>query len=130
MKTIRFAGLIGITLLFLAIKCEKAVDNYIIIENRSNDAIYYLLSFYYPDTLLKKSEYPPDGNKILKHEVINNIPGDPCFEVTDTLIIFILNADTVETLPWDTIVERYLILKRYEVTKYDMERVNWTITYP
>ena len=113
----------------MAIKCEKAYENYFTIKNNSNTDIYYLPSFSYPDTLLKQSEYPPAGYKILKHSE-EEIPATPLFDMNKTLIIFIFDADTIENVPWDTIVKNYYILKRYEVTEQDLENLNWTITYP
>jgi len=130
MKIVKILWLPVLFILFIATKCEKYSENYITIKNNSNTDIYYLPSFSYPDTLLKQSEYPPAGNKISKHSEDKNITGSPFFEMNKTLIIFIFDADTVEKVPWDTIVKKYYILKRYEVTKQDMENMDWTITYP
>jgi len=44
--------------------------------------------------------------------------------------MFIFDAHTIETTPWDSIVKHNMILKRYQLTKTDMEKSNWTITYP
>jgi hypothetical protein len=43
---------------------------------------------------------------------------------------FFLDKEVVDTVPWDTIRSKYLILKRYDVSFDDMEKMNWTITYP
>ncbi len=44
--------------------------------------------------------------------------------------IFILDAHTVETIPWDSITRNKLYLKRYELDDADMEAMGWKITYP
>jgi len=89
-----------------------------------------LPSYYFPDTLLKIEERPSAGNKIIPDNKTVFSPGSDAFENNSTIIFFILDADSIETLPWDTIVKRYIILKRYEVTQSYMSEHNWSITYP
>jgi len=52
------------------------------------------------------------------------------FNLNQTTLVFIFDAHTIETTPWDSIVKHYMVLKRYQLTKSDMEKMNWIITYP
>jgi F0F1-type ATP synthase membrane subunit a len=87
----------------------------------------------YPDTSLSMVNAIPyyKGNlwqKILAHDGKNE--GRDIFNLNSTILVFIFNANTIETTPWDNIVKHYMVLKRYQTTKNDMEKSNWTITYP
>jgi hypothetical protein len=71
----------------------------------------------------------PHNDYALKFEIDNN---------SDSSVYFTINASypdsslrsIKETTPWDSIVKHYVVLKRYQLTKSDMEKSNWTITYP
>jgi hypothetical protein len=75
------------------------------------------------------------GYKTLPHTA-NVIQSRDCFEdfmnkvQVDTIMIFIFDAKIIETVPWDTIRTKYLVLKRYDLNLQDLQRLNWTITYP
>jgi len=131
MKKIKMflSGLL-IFILFVASDCHRKDFRYIYLENLSEKQIYYLPSFNYPDTLLKVEEKPPVSNKIGTNDKTVFGPGSDIFENYHTIIFFILDADSVEILSWDTIVKRNIILKRYEVTQSYMSDHNWIITYP
>ncbi len=47
----------------------------------------------------------------------------------DYFIVFFYDENIVNTTPWDTIRAKYMILKRYDLSYEDVERMNWTITY-
>jgi hypothetical protein len=103
------------------------------IKNSSNFAIYYGVSYSYPDTALNKIGNIPyyKGNTTQK---IN--ANDSIFVRTiilagnTTLQMFIFDADVIEKNPWDSIVAHHMVLKRYQFTVSDVEKSNWTITYP
>jgi hypothetical protein len=88
---------------------------------------------YYPDTLLPSTEpflievAPNDFGKIISSikwtEVINNIP-------SDTLSIYVFDSDTIRFYDWSKIKSDYKVQKRYDLSLEDMQKSNWTITYP
>jgi hypothetical protein len=49
---------------------------------------------------------------------------------SDTLMIFIFDAEVIETEEWSDVVHSYKVLKRYDLSLADLKRMNWTITYP
>ena len=46
------------------------------------------------------------------------------------LIVFVFDADVIENYSWETIVENYMILKRYELSLEDLKNRHWIIEYP
>jgi hypothetical protein len=123
--------LVGIAL--LAFRCRDCHDEVKIINNSGN-AIYFDFSYRYPDTIPVANPVP--GRKYAKigaHSYgIDNIY-DNCFDADSfgtVYMYYIYDAQMLETTPWDTVVKYYMILKRYDVTFDDLDRMNWTITYP
>ena len=49
---------------------------------------------------------------------------------TDTVFVYIFDATIVENTSWDVIAKDYLVLKRYDLTLDDLQRLDWKITYP
>jgi hypothetical protein len=46
------------------------------------------------------------------------------------LSIYVFDAEVVENTPWEVVARDYLVLKRYDLTLDDLQRLNWTVTYP
>lgn len=129
MNKISFLAFIGITF----VSCY--VDHYskVNIINKSNYSIYYALSYSFPDTGLSRIDFVPysGGNqthKILSHDGKTEGRGE--FNINPTTLVFIFDAHTIETTPWDSIVKQYMVLKRYQITEGELQKSNWTITYP
>jgi len=49
---------------------------------------------------------------------------------SDTISMYILSKDTIDKYSWDLIRSGNRILKRYDLSIKDLEKQNWTITYP
>ena len=118
--------------------CEKnpfARNVYSIwIENKTDKAITFLVSKKYPDTLLPVQGYslagvapnsktPYDFQESTWAAVFDNLPAD-------TLSIFIFRGDTIAAYSWPEIRSGYKILKRYDLSRQDIERMNYVISYP
>ena len=55
------------------------------------------------------------------------------FEVSvpnDTLSLFILHSDTLAKYEWQQIIDDYNILKRYDLSLGDLQRLDFKVTYP
>jgi hypothetical protein len=127
-------------IILASISCNRNAENChdsVEIINNSENPIYFERSQRFPDTL---TLYPnpsldPVYRKINSHTRKNDIIRD-CFEtefkLNDKGIImyYLFDANTLETTPWDTIVKKYMILKRYDLSLQDMQNLNWTMTYP
>jgi len=49
---------------------------------------------------------------------------------TDTLSLFIFDADTFDTHNWEEIKNDYKILQRYDLSPQDIKQLDYKITYP
>ncbi|SFD74689.1 hypothetical protein SAMN05444380_101214 [Thermophagus xiamenensis] len=118
--------------MFCSYSCEKLADHtYILrVQNNTKDTIQVYAGYNYPDTALNvekpilKIGYPDYETRLeSKTDWKDKLQGD-------TLSIFILSKDTVDTYSWEDIRSEYNILKRYDMSISDLESQNWTITYP
>jgi hypothetical protein len=107
-------------------------------DNQTNDTIDVYLAFgyqtAYPDTNL-----PVDPNKanisgVFPHEkglihlgeyekIIKRLP-------KDTLSVFLFLHDTLKKYNWREVREDYKILKRYDMSLYDLQILEFTIPHP
>jgi len=132
--------------LILTEGCEQILElfmekvYYIYIQNDSNIDLFVAAAdgkhsiSPYPDTILPNSrpflkEVGPDERaKWESHgkweDRINNlIP-------SDTLSIYLFDADTVNICGWEEVAKDYKVLKRYDLSVDDLVKMNWTVTYP
>ena len=54
----------------------------------------------------------------------------PRWNYSDTLFLFIFDANVIENTPWEVVARDYLVLRRYDLTLEDLRRLNWQVTYP
>lgn len=146
MKKALFFLILVVALSAINSTCEHESDNchyYIAIQNNSNKAIYVINSKGYPDsTYFKYGPNPVLSShiyKVLPGETNTNNKGRECIEDLweylyessgNKMMYYIFDAQTLETTPWDTVCKKYLVLKRYDLSLADLQRMNWTITYP
>jgi len=119
-------------------KCSKddnCHQDIYVLNNTSR--FIYIYNGFYPDTSIRISN-PFPGNQHLKTKPYskNSISTRYCYDRimqyldSDTISVFIFDAQIVETVTWDTIRKNYMILKRYDLSYPDLVRLNWQITYP
>ncbi len=118
--------------------CHKTIS----FNNSTLDSLYVVSSYHYPDTIsfigIPNPLLDPDFTLVLPNEVNSRVLwGSDCVESdfkhqipSDTLIIYVFKSQILENIPWDTIKANYLVLKRYDLSLDDLNRMNWTITYP
>ena len=60
-----------------------------------------------------------------------------CFEkvfknenFSDTVYVYVFDAAVVDNTSWDIVAKDYLVLKRYDLSLEDLQRLNWQVTYP
>ena len=65
------------------------------------------------------------------------ISSSVCFEnffnregYSGTVYVYVFDAETIENTPWEVVARDYLVLKRYDLTLEDLQRLDWKITYP
>ena len=52
------------------------------------------------------------------------------FRGQDTKTLYVFDAAVVENTSWGVVARDSLVLKRYDLTLEDLQRLNWFITYP
>jgi hypothetical protein len=88
---------------------------------------------YYPDTVLP-AVMPPMGiiepGKRFYRDA--GIKWEDTFREmpSDTLSLYVFHPDTLNVYDWPTIRNRYKILKRYDLSIEDLQRADFTISYP
>ncbi len=142
-----------IELIILINSCDKfEPDHKIAFVNNSDSDVYCSWGSHYPDTL--KIEYHTVAgdhwSKVNAHSKVSNIiPGlydwVSIIETipSDTLLIFVLDANTMDSigpghLNWNPIYHSmddkqmydWLVKKHFTLSVEDLERLDWTITYP
>lgn len=139
MKVIKVMLIGCFQLVLMSNSCKKDSSYYdyrLKIINKSNKTIYGDFYQSYPDTTLSlHSHFDNASEKAASNETITLVRGgswDNAFkeEIHQKLMVFIFDAAVINTTPWDTIRKNYLILKRYDLTLEDLQKLNWSITYP
>lgn len=144
--------LIGLVLLIDSCELLKP-DHMIAFVNDSDRDVYCSWSSHYPDTLTIQYEAVAGDHwsRVSAHSSVNNIiPGIADWVSiiernipSDTLLIFVLDASTMDSIGagpvnwipmYDTMDYKqlydWLVMKHYTLSLEDLERMNWTITYP
>ena len=110
-------------------ECHKAVMFY------NNDTIdVYVLSYF--DTTFYQHYAMPGEKVVAKSKNNNAISLRDCFEYRipiekpPYLGIIVTNAKLVDDSTWDYVSNHKLFLKQYSFSLEDLQRMNWTVTYP
>ena len=122
----------GLFFCLMATTCKKDEKRggHIYVKNNSGNVIYYVESFSFPDTTLVQVNKPVPGDKVNPGQQGTIIAGKGVFSLNKTFQIYVFDASVIETESWDTVIANYKVLKRYIYTEQDLEKQNWTITYP
>lgn len=123
--------------------CEIAMDKDfpLYFKNNANHPVQVYLNddenyvALYPDTLISESTERLGIVKSGKKARIAGGSGswENIFEVSvpnDTLSLFVFHTDTLARYPWAEVQGKYKILKRYDLSLRDLERLDFTVTYP
>ena len=87
---------------------------------------------YYHNTILTQYKVV-SGEQNNRRATDNNTCYEHVFErnsTPDTLKFYVLDAYVVENTPWDIVARDYLVLKRYDLSLEDLQKLNWRVTYP
>jgi hypothetical protein len=103
--------------------------------NNEKNAIYYCISYNYPDTIIPVSSelLRIIESKETQRAVSSTHPLDEFFSgrfSSDTLLIFYFNTDTINKYTWNEIRDEHKIIRKNLYSKQDLIDSNWTITYP
>jgi hypothetical protein len=110
--------------------------------NNSPDDIYVDASMY-PDTM----SYKHYGGLVSQSHIfkiqsgasnIDALSLRSCYEtrftgkhaVSDTLMIFIFDACTLEHNSWDTVVKHNMVQQRYDLSLENLQKLEWSVSFP
>jgi hypothetical protein len=101
------------------------------------DDAFYLVDYPNPFDISKRSYFDSWQKNIKSQEVNKDAISSPsmCIEHffdddLQLLYVYIFDAAIVENTPWEVVARDYLVLKRYDVTLADLQRLDWNISYP
>ena len=123
-------------LLIVNSSCHKDEEITLRVNNLSDNAIYVSWTRDNSDTSLNhivNPTYYSQIKKVAAHSVqaeCYGAPSEAIFKDTDTLSVFIFDAQVLESTPWDTVKARHLVLRRYDLSLDDLNKLNWIIIYP
>ena len=131
--------------LFLNQACGNKENNChetIIFENRTSRTLYVTSSYLYPDTStfagIPNPVLAPTNTKIFPNESNTSVFwGNDCIELaykdlipSDTMMIYIFDAEVLETEEWSDVIHDYKVLIRYDLSQNDLKYLDWKVTYP
>jgi hypothetical protein len=113
----RLFALIIVFLSFSISVCHRVENRYIYFTNNYNKAIYYEISFTYPDTSILTIEDVAGNNGNISHKIKSGeqktiMAG--VFSLKPTMQFYIFDAVVIESTPWDSIAVHSMLLKRFQ----------------
>jgi hypothetical protein len=128
--------IIFLWLLCTAFNCEnKNCHKHIGLINNTNIDIY--IKEGSSDSSRFASEFPnpitDDTYRVVPHtKNTTGLMRRSCHEsnIKTFISIYIFDANVLATFSWGTIEKNYMVLQRYDLTKEDLQRLNWELTYP
>jgi hypothetical protein len=121
-------------LVFLLFKTCKFPDeqHYIIVTNNANHMISLYVGETYPDTSIVQTKprlwtVQPNSNF---DDVSEWGTWKERFSKIEKLSVFIFHTDTLNKYAWEEVADKYMVLKRYDLSLEDLKQCNFTVTYP
>lgn len=129
--------------IFLIISCRRKYQRYLVIENNSNNTVYFFtledqdFNFIYPDTSLVNSSI--ERNIVVEPKATHAIFGewpvnlDQIYQgktINDTISMVVVSEDKLLNNSWDSVAADYNINIRYDLSLDDLEKRDFVIEYP
>ncbi len=127
--------------ILLSAMCRRDSENChhtVKVHNTSNKAIYASFYPHYPDTALANPSpaLSPETFKLEPNETKSIYNNQDCVEVyyqhvldSDTLMLFVFDAEVLESTSWEEVMQNYSILKRFDLSLQDLRDRNFTIEF-
>jgi len=131
MKLLKFIILIFVFLTFTSCDYYHSFD---FINNSTHDVYLFLgvidkdLSrSLYPDTAITRNMW----GRINRGESMDYFYSDAIKDPwTNTVCLFILDADTIKSYSWEEIQDGYKVLQRYDISPENIKALKYKIPYP
>lgn len=119
------------------ISCVPPIDTeyVILLKNQSNHRIdsYLGANKHFPDTTIVETNFRWSVEPEKSIGFSSTTRWEKIFEEyvpSDTLSMFVFHTDTLEANLWETIIDEYKVLKRYDLSIEDIQLLNYDIPYP
>lgn len=90
-----------------------------------------ILHSYYPDPTRSPELHKTKPGEENIDAMSQDTPWEGTFKYElDTLLVFVFNADTLETRGWDYVRENYKVEQRYDLSLEDFQSVYFKLTFP
>lgn len=131
--------IIALSIIIGGADCSRKDENChdkIKIINNSDKTLFFYVSYKYPDTSIVDYNPYVAGNfyKIPSYSSEIDYYRGGCFDGHlqngSKISYFLFDSLVLATIPWDTVMENYMIVKRYDLSSEDLVETNWSITYP
>jgi hypothetical protein len=129
--------LMSIFLLVIIVSCERKDCHKTIKFVNYSDSIIYIGFTFGIDTLFASRFPNPISHDMYKvismSENTSALTILSCLEgrISSSYIrIYIFTEHVLSSNTWGSIQKNYMVLQRYDLTKADLQRLNWKITYP
>jgi hypothetical protein len=102
------------------------------ITNNANHSINYYIGESYPDTLIVRDK-PDMLSTLLPHSSYKPAfwgTWQDRFSKIEKISVFIFHTDTLSKYTWEEVADKYMVLKRYDLSLEDLKQRNFTVTYP
>ena len=137
-KNLWFIGILLMSIFMSSSKCSDDDEGhkYITFVNNSTNDIRvqerWQIQIELSDTILDSKVIPPllIANKSSHEFKSLNSSWEIDFNAIPFVQYFIIDENVYTSTPWDSICKYNKVMKRYQFTKEELERMNWTVTYP
>lgn len=123
-----FPLLILVIVLFSGCPDKADVSQYIYFKNNSNNDVFVYKKQHFSESSFQDTLLPIDkhGNIVESKSNLGSYINLDDYGYQ----IFILSLDTINKYTWEDIRKNNLVLKRFDLTQSDFERLNWRVEYP
>lgn len=141
MKRIQYFLVFVIVILLCGLQCKKDQAPLFLMNNSDRSLYIYINNSWpgvgpvYPDTTLWGQTI--HGYPLIRPHTKQSFDdllgkrGEKTYEyLGDTLSFVIFDADTISKYSWDIINKEYKIVQRYDLSIYDLQKLDYTLYYP
>ena len=129
-----------VSILLQSSRCRKESDTCHKTINFVNNSSIPIYVARYSDTIIPNYIISPSSDEP-SHKIASNsssilpLSNRYCWEDyldydEGKINAFIFDANMVDSIPWDTVIENQLFIKQYNLNLRYLNNMNWEITYP
>jgi hypothetical protein len=107
-------------------------QHFLIVNNNANHSISLYVGDSYPDTLIVQTK--PSLWIVQPNSSFDDVSKwgtwEERFSKIEKISVFIFHTDTISKYTWEEVADKYMVLKRYDLSLEDLKQCRFTVTYP